>query len=70
MMMLKCTLEKAGKIAASTLEAEVVGSRHSWDEANSEEAAEETFTFALIELDGKTSVGVRKQGNKFYSNSL
>lgn len=65
MVVLKCTLEKAVKIAASALEAEVAGSRHRWDEPNSEEAAEETFTFALIELDGKTPVGVRKQGNTY-----
>lgn len=65
MMVPKCTLEKAVKIAASALAAEVVGSRHSWDEANSEEDGEETFTFALIELDGKTPVGVSKQGNTY-----
>lgn len=65
MIVLKCTLEIVVKIAASALEAEVVGSRHCWDEPNSEEAAEETFTFALIELDEKTPVGVRKQGNTY-----
>lgn len=39
-------------------------SRHSWDEASSEEAAEEkTFTLPLTEPDGKTPVGQRRQRN-------
>lgn len=72
-MVLKCTLEKAGKNAASALEAKVVGSRHSWDEASSEEAAEEkTFTLAPTETDGKTPVGGAGGGREtqgFYSDS-
>lgn len=61
-MVLKWALEKAVKIAASALKAELVGSRHSWDKPNIEEAAEEIFPFALIEPDGKTPVGGEKAG--------
>lgn len=64
-MVLKCTLGKAVEITASALEDEVVGSRHSQDEAHGAEAAEETFTFALFELDGKPPVGVTKQRNMY-----
>lgn len=61
--MLKRTLEKAGKNAASALEIEVVGNRHSWDEASSEDAAEEkTFTLTLTEPDGKTPVRGEEAG--------